>query len=52
MGFSRQEYWRGVPFPSPGIKPGILTQGLSWCLLHWQVDSSALGMLIPEASGI
>ena len=28
MGFSRQEYWSGVPFPSPedlahpGIKPG------------------------------
>ena len=28
MGFSRQEYWRGLPFPSPGdlsdpgIKPG------------------------------
>ena len=30
MGFSRQEYWSGVPFPSPGdlpdpgIKPGLL----------------------------
>ena len=25
MGFSRQEYWRGLPFPSPGdlLKPGI-----------------------------
>ena len=26
MGFSRQEYWSGVPFPSPGILsivPGI-----------------------------
>ena len=23
-GFSRQEYWSGVPFPSPGI---FLTQG-------------------------
>ena len=28
MGFSKQEYWRGLPFPSPGylpdpgIKPG------------------------------
>ena len=22
MGFSRQEYWSGLPFPSPGIKPG------------------------------
>ena len=24
MGFSRQEYWRRVPFPSPGIEPGSL----------------------------
>ena len=25
MGFSRQEYWGGLPFPSPGdlLKPGI-----------------------------
>ena len=25
MGFSRQEYWRGLPFPSPGdlVNPGI-----------------------------
>ena len=21
MEFSRQEYWSGLPFPSPGIKP-------------------------------
>ena len=27
MGFSRQEYWSGLPFPS-------LTQGLNLCLLH------------------
>ena len=28
MGFSRQEYWSGVPLPSPGdlLKPGIRTQ--------------------------
>jgi len=22
MGFSRQEYWSGLPFPSPGDLPG------------------------------
>ena len=22
MGFSRQEYWSGLPFPTPGIEPG------------------------------
>ena len=48
MGFSRQEYWTWLPFPSPGdlpdsgIKPGLLHyrqtldhlshQGISMCL--------------------
>ena len=34
MGFSRQEYWSGLPFPPPGALP---TQGLNsslLCLLH------------------
>ena len=28
MGFSRQEYWSGLPFPSPGDlpEPGIVTK--------------------------
>ena len=30
MGFSRQEYWRGLLFPSLGIEPGSPT---------WQADS-------------
>ena len=25
MGFFRQEYWSGLPFPSPGIEPGSPT---------------------------
>ena len=34
MGFSRQEYWSGLPFPvgdlpNPGIKPTSLTSALS-----------------------
>ena len=36
MGFSRQEYRSGLPFPSPGIFP---TKGLTLSLLHWQEDS-------------
>ena len=36
MGFSRQEYWRELPFLSPGIFP---PQGLNLHLLHWQADS-------------
>ena len=31
MGFSKQEYWSGLPFPSPGI---FLTQGLNPGLPH------------------
>ena len=39
MGFSRREYWSGLPcpprwdLPDPGIKPASL------CLPHWQVGS-------------
>jgi len=39
MGFPRQEYWNGLPFPSPGI---FLAQGSNLCLPKWQVDSSPL----------
>ena len=31
MGFSSQEYWSGLPCPSPGI---FLTQGSNLCFLH------------------
>ena len=31
MGFSRQKYWSGLPFPSPG---DLLTQGLNLGHLH------------------
>ena len=33
MGFPRQEYWSGFPFPSPGDLPN---PGIE---LHWQADS-------------
>ena len=42
MGFSRQEYWSGLPcppsedLPNPGIGP------ISLCLLHWQAGSLPL----------
>ena len=32
MGFPRQEYWSGLPFPSPGDLPK--TQGFNLCLLY------------------
>ena len=31
MGFSRQEYWSGLPFPSPGDLPN---SGIEPSLLH------------------
>ena len=42
IGFSRQEYWSGLPYPPPGI---LLTQGSNphlLCLLHWQMGSLPL----------
>ena len=42
IGFSRQEYWNGMPCPSPGDLPN---QGLNACLshfLHWQAGSLSL----------
>ena len=39
MGFSRQEYWSGLPFPFQGI---FLNQGSNPHLLHWQADSLPL----------
>ena len=42
MGFSRQDYWSGLPCPPPGdfSDPGI--KHVSLCLLHWQADSLPL----------
>ena len=40
MRFPRQEYWRGLPFPSPGdlpnpgIKPASPVNGLEKCRRH------------------
>ena len=42
MGFSRQEYWSGLPCPPLGDLP---TQGSNphlLCLLHWQAGSLPL----------
>ena len=42
MEFYRQEYWSGLPSPTPGNIPDL---GIQWhllCLLHSQVDSLPL----------
>ena len=49
MGFSRQEYWSGLPCPPSGDVPIFLTQGLNLrllCLLCWQAGS--LPLVPPE----
>ena len=43
VGFPRQEYWSGLPFPSPGdlLDPGIKLSSPAWQsdslpLRHWE----------------
>ena len=40
-GFSRQEYWSGLPCPPPGYLPP--PRDHISCLLHWQAGSFPLG---------
>ena len=42
MGFSRQEYWSGVPFPPPGGLPHPGMKLRLFHLLHWQAGSLPL----------
>ena len=42
MEFPRQEYWRGVPFSTPGDLPNPGSSLCLLCLLHWQADSLPL----------
>ena len=45
VGFSRKEYWSGLPFPPPGDLPDQGWNPRLLCLLHWQVDSLPLSHL-------
>ena len=42
MGFSRQEYWSGLPCPPPGVLPDRGVEIASLSFLHWQMDSLPL----------
>ena len=42
MGFSRQDYWSGLPCPPPGNLPDPVIKLASLCLLHWQMRSLPL----------
>ena len=37
MEFSRQEYWSGLPYTSPGVLSNPEIKHVSLCLLYWQV---------------
>ena len=45
IGFSRQEYWYGLPCPPPGDLPNPGIEPVSLCLLHWQMHSWPLVLL-------
>ena len=42
MGFSRQEYWSGLPCPPPGDLPNPGVKPVSLSLQHWEVGSLPL----------
>ena len=42
LGFSRQEYWGGLPFPPPGDLPNPGIEPVSLVSPAWQVNSLTL----------
>ena len=53
MGFSRQEYWSGLPFPSPGDLPDPVSKsGLLPCLLHCRQILYCLANSLPNSGMI
>ena len=53
MGFSRQEYWSGLPFPSPGELPSLVVEHGSPTLQADALPSEPQGKSqMPTAPGI
>ena len=52
MGFPRQEYWSGLPFPAPGdlLNPGIepMSPALQANSLLWDMNLSTLQELVMD----
>ena len=42
MGFSRQEYWSGLPFPSPGDLPDPGIKPRSGLITSWQIEGKKM----------
>ena len=51
MGFSRQEYWRGLPFPSPGGLPNLGIEPRSPALAREFFTTEPPGKLICKLGG-
>ena len=49
MGFSRQEYWSWLPFPTPGDLPHLGTEPMSHVSPALQADSLPLGLGVYTA---
>ena len=56
MGFSRQEYWSGVPLPSPMVWPGkhntLIGSGWLACFILVQEVESHLDLWTDSGEGI
>ena len=50
MGFSKQKYWHGLPFPPPGDRPHPGNESISLVSHALQVDSLPLSHLAGEAN--
>ena len=48
--FFRQEYWSGLPFPSPRHLPNLGIKPVSRASLEWQVNSLPLSHLHREST--
>ena len=51
MGFSRQEYWSGFPFPSSGDLPDPGIEPESLMSPHWQAGYLPLALATWEIPG-
>ena len=53
MGFSRQEYWSGLPFPSPGDlpDPGIELGSLAFQVIIIFITSTIVGLQVQQQGG-
>ena len=52
VGFPRQQYWHGLPFPSPGDLPDPGSNPHLLCLLRWLAGSLPLSHSEAQHTGL